>query len=521
MNPNLFSSKDAARRSAPASNTTNDAGGRAYARTDEAALALYALTGTFNGTFYASAETHLDRVTELCSKVDPKFLAQLAVYARTNGHMKDVPAYLVAMLAKRDVTLCSAAFGRVIDNGKMLRNFAQIIRSGTVGRKSFGSRPKALISSWLVDRPAAAVFRQSTGDKPSLADIVKMVHPKPKNDEQRAFFGWLLGKKEVAFDKLPDVVRAFEAYKTFPGGELPDIPFEMLTNLATTKEAWTAIARRASWTQLRMNLNTFERHGVFEDERVVGELAAKLSNPDEVRRAKVFPYQLFSAFKFASASMPAQLKIALQQAMEVACENVPVLAGKIIVMPDASSSMQDPVTGHRGSATTAMRCIDVAALVTAAIMRKNPLARAVPFGDRVLPEDSIDFNPMDSIVTNAQKLAAISLGGTDCSLPLKAINWHKLDVDLAIFVSDNESWIETSHHRGTAVMQEWLALKQRCPKAKLACIDLTPNKTAQVTGDDILCVGGFSDNVFGILSSFYNGENDGTALVKAIKEVPI
>ena len=31
-----------------------------------------------------------------------------------------------------------AVFPRVIDNGKMLRNFVQVVRSGTVGRKSFG-----------------------------------------------------------------------------------------------------------------------------------------------------------------------------------------------------------------------------------------------------------------------------------------------------------------------------------------------------------------------------------------------
>jgi len=133
-NQALFGSTNAIRRAAPAADTTNDAGGKAYARTDEAALALYALTGTFNSTYYATAEKHLERVTELCTKVDAKFIAQLAVYARTNGHMKDVPAFLVAQLAKQDVKLCASVFDRVIDNGKMLRNFAQIVRSGTVGR---------------------------------------------------------------------------------------------------------------------------------------------------------------------------------------------------------------------------------------------------------------------------------------------------------------------------------------------------------------------------------------------------
>ena len=40
---------------------------------------------------------------------------------------------------------------RVIDNGKMLRTFIQIVRSGAVGRKSLGTRPKRLVQRWLVD----------------------------------------------------------------------------------------------------------------------------------------------------------------------------------------------------------------------------------------------------------------------------------------------------------------------------------------------------------------------------------
>jgi hypothetical protein len=53
---------------------------------------------------------------------------------------------------------------------------------------------------------------------------------------------------------------------------------------------------------------------------------------------------------------------ALQNAMEVTLENVPSIAGKIYVLPDVSGSMHSAVTGNRGTATTAVRCIDVAAL---------------------------------------------------------------------------------------------------------------------------------------------------------------
>ena len=57
---------------------------------------------------------------------------------------------------------------------------------------------------------------------------------------------------------------------------------------------------------------------------------------------------------------------ALQDAMEIAIENVPEIDGKVYVFPDVSGSMHSPVTGYRKGATSAVRCIDVAALVAAA-----------------------------------------------------------------------------------------------------------------------------------------------------------
>src|SRR5213079_3641349 len=94
---------------------------------------------------------------------------------------KDIPALLVAVLSVKDRDLFRAVFPRVIDNAKMLRNFVQIMRSGAVGRKSLGSAPKRLVREWLDARDPATLFKANVGQDPSLTDIVKMVHPKPKD----------------------------------------------------------------------------------------------------------------------------------------------------------------------------------------------------------------------------------------------------------------------------------------------------------------------------------------------------
>ena len=86
---------------------------------------------------------------ELVAKVEPAFVAKAAIYARERGHMKDMPALLLAALSTLDPQLFARAFPRVVDNGRMLRTFVQIMRSGAVGRKSLGSRPKAMVEAWL------------------------------------------------------------------------------------------------------------------------------------------------------------------------------------------------------------------------------------------------------------------------------------------------------------------------------------------------------------------------------------
>ncbi|MFT7537706.1 MAG: 60 kDa SS-A/Ro ribonucleoprotein, partial [Hyphomicrobiaceae bacterium] len=240
----------------------NEAGAPAYSLTSEQALAQLAVTGCLNGTFYATAQDQLQAVLELANACEPEFVAKVAVYARRQDCMKDMPALLCAVLAVRDGELLQKVFGRVIDNGKMLRNFVQIVRSGAVGRKSLGTRPRRLVRQWIAGQSMEQLFHASLGQKPSLRDVIRMVHPKP-NDTQRAnFYAYLIGKP---FDReqLPDEARQFEMFKN-EEASLPNINFQFLSALPLTTAEWLVIAQRASWTTLRMNLNTFQRHGVFD-----------------------------------------------------------------------------------------------------------------------------------------------------------------------------------------------------------------------------------------------------------------
>ncbi len=497
-NRNLF--KSIVGSLVPKSNTANCAGGKAYQFNKQHALAQYAATGCLNSTFYTRAEDQLEKVLGLCEDVEAKFVGKTAIYCREAGYMKDMPALLCAWLSAHDRNVLAQVFPRVIDSPKMLLNFVQIVRSGAVGRKSFGSMPRRLIRDWLDSRSDDQLFNGSIGSNPSMADVIKMVHPKPQSLSRGALYGYLIGR-DVDERMLSEKIRHYESYKAGQTNMVPNVPFQMLSSLPLGKREWIGIAQNGSWQMTRMNLNTFARHGVFEDKEMIELIAARLGNAEAIKRARVFPYQLMMAYKMASEKVPAQVQDALQDAMEIAMANVPQIKGQIYVCPDVSGSMTwASATGYRNGATSQVRCIDVAALFTASLVRKNRHAHVIPFEQSVV---NIQLNSRDSVMTNAEKLAKIGGGGTNCSAPLAMLNRQNAKGDMVIFVSDNESWVDPQTNRGTELMRQWSMFKKRNPNAKLVCVDIQPNGSTQaVERADILNVGGFSDRVFDIIAAY-------------------
>ena len=194
------------------------------------------------------------------------------------------------------------------------------------------------------------------------------------------------------------------------------------------------------------------------------------------------------------------------------------------VCPDVSGSMQSPVTGFRRGATTTVKCLDVAALVAATVLRKNPGAEVIPFESNVV---KVRLNPRDSVMTNARKLRSLPQGGTNCSAPLVFLNQQRAQGDLVIYVSDNESWIDAPHYgryggSATRTMQEWASFRQRNPGARMVCIDVQPYGTVQAKErDEILNVGGFSDQVWNVVAEFASGELNADHWIGVIDAVAI
>lgn len=490
--------------------TVNRSGSKAYSLDNETALAKFVMTGCFNDTFYIKAENQLNEFVSRCKSASDEYLAKLAIYSRKNGFMKDMPALLTAILSNRNLDLFSKVFSITIDNPKMLRIFVKMVRSGVSGRKSLGTKPKRLVADYLESLSDEQLFNANFG-KPSMSDLIKLCHPKPKSESRSDLYKYFL-TGEVG-NVIP-IVKEYEAFKNDNTLPVPKVPFQMLTSSKLTDEAWAEIARNATWNQTRMNLNTFARHYVFTDPELVNVIVNRLQDEDLIKASKVMPYEIMAAYNSLGSDVPDEIREALSLALDSALMNVPKFDGKVHVLIDVSGSMNDSATGGYNSSTT---CIDVAALFASAILRVNPDANVLPFDTSV---HDVNINPYNSVFRNAKYLASFGGGGTDCACALAKLNGHKQEGDVVIFVSDNESNVNFNPpFNQTRMSNEWNKFKKSNPKAKLINIDIRPNSTTQSASDsDIMNIGGFNDSVFLAISNFLNGNK---SIVEQINDISI
>ncbi len=284
--------------------------------------------------------------------------------------MKDMPVALLLTLSKRDPALFRKVFDRVVDNGRTLRTLVQFVRSGQFGRKGLSYSLQRAVQRWLNAASVEKLLSASIGNDPSLRDVLRLARPTPLDNAHRALFGWLTDKPVEKWapateTDLPEEVMALAAFRKAESAEAQILilgnmhaRWDLLADTAKGTAVWAAIARKMGPQALRMNLNTLVRHGVIgpdDNREMVDYVAARLADPDEIRRSRQFPYQFLAAYMHASDEIPQKIKTALHKAAEIACGNVPELPGPVVIGLDVSGSMGTAVTGNRGRALRA-RC---------------------------------------------------------------------------------------------------------------------------------------------------------------------
>jgi hypothetical protein len=310
--------------------TYTQEGGLAHTRDAESDLFLLAATNMVGeDTFYERAADRDARFAALVHQVtqsNPAFIA---------GADPDAGRVGLAQYLRQTMLMRSAAVVMA----------AEYVAAGGAGGRSVIARalqradePAELVGYFMamhgrrlpmpVKRGVADAVRRLYTERAALrydglsrqlrmADVIELVHPHPKDAAQSALFRYLLDRRHhddaVADAQLP-VLAAAARLADIPEAERrgflrargsaslaeAGISWERLSDWlpgGMDAEAWEAVIPTMGVMALVRNLRNFDQAGISG--AAVEAVIAKIVDPVEVVKARLFPYQVWAAYKHA------------------------------------------------------------------------------------------------------------------------------------------------------------------------------------------------------------------------------
>lgn len=263
--------------------------------------------------FYEGGVAIADRIADLVSKTAPADVAALAIEARSQMNLRHAPLWLIAGLARAGQISAlrpddyPAVVRRADEMGELL---AMLWKDGKRPIPAAMKKGLALAFGQFDAYQLAKYDRAATV---RLRDVLRLVHPKPKDDEQAAMW------KALIAGELPS----------------PDTWEVALSGGADKAEAFTRLISegRLGYMALIRNLRKMAEVGVDSDlvkQAIIARKGARY----------VLPFRYIAAARAAP-----QFEPALDEALCAAVEDMPVLPGKTVVLVDVSGSMDTKLSG--------------------------------------------------------------------------------------------------------------------------------------------------------------------------------
>jgi 60 kDa SS-A/Ro ribonucleoprotein len=499
--------------------TTNNAGQAAFSLTPKEKLVQALTCGVLENSFYVSADKLFDQYTAMFDewvKNDPKFLAQAIVHARNEGLKRSVPVMALAHLSEQETggqekTLFKSAFRKVVNTPNDLVEFVEYIRQSR--DRGLGHAVDKMIAEYFGNLSEYhAIKYGSSGKGFSLRDVLRLVRPNPAKlpEKQQMILRWLVDKDRLSkedYKKIPQIL-AYELFKE--SGDLKyalegRLPYEVITAINSSSEAWEAIYHNAPIMNLIRNLRNFGQKGILDKAEIRNAIVKKLKNEEVIQKSKQFPFRFYSALRELERDPSTRkfnaLQDALNQAMELAVKNIPELPGETYLSMDCSGSMHCAL-----SSRSSLQYIEIGAILGACLLKRSSSNIVTGFANDCYPLRN--YRASDSIATTAENIANITSGGTNLSSPIQYMIKNKIKVDQAILITDNESWLESSWG-SRRIAADYIKDYHNKVKSdtKFFLIRLDPYGTSQVppAQRNTYNLFGWSDSVVKFISLIANG----------------
>lgn len=443
-------------------------GGSGHERDARSELFLLALANFVSQrTFYESGDDRDDRFTRLVRELavsDPDWTAGLLGWLRGEGNLRT--AAIVGAAEYVHARLAAGATDgpsnrRVVDSvlrrpdepGELIAYW-----TSTHGRNIPKPVKRGVADAVRRLYSARSLLKYDTASKGyRFGDVLNLVHaaPDPAKPWQGDLFQYALDRRHhpdtaVAPGTLPVLVahRALTELRPAKRRRVvtsahgarrlaeAGMTWEALAGWLQgpmDKAAWEAVIPSMGAMALVRNLRNFDEAGVCDE--VAAQVAAKISDPEEVARSRQFPFRYLAAYRHAPSLRWAY---PLEQALGHSLANVPRLPGRTLVLVDRSGSMFYSRLSDRSELNRA----DAAAVFGTALALRAADADLVEFGSS---SKAITFHKGESVLKILERFG--DLGGTDTT---EAVRRHYREHDRVLIVTDEQY---AFHHHGDPTEQ--------------------------------------------------------------------
>lgn len=380
--------------------TVNHKGAKSYERSAKSELFLLGISDFVEDTFYESAVNRQDRINALVSKIvveDLEWLKSYVKWLRNTANMRSVSLAIALRSAhamnKKGITgarsLVSSALIRADEPGEALAFW----------HTEYGRKLPAAVKRGIADAAVRTYTEYSYAKYDSarngyrFGDVLQLTHPKPKDAHQDTLFSYVLDKTYNSNAVIPtklDMLAQRNSILSRPkedlralitdGGDihqllgLGGLTWEALSGSISggmDARAWEAIIPSMGYMALLRNLRNFQDANVSRE--VLKDVAARISDKDEVARSRQLPFRFMNAYRELQHVGYNYFLPAIEDALEYSLANVPELDGNTLILIDNSGSMY----GWSGGKMT---WADTANLFGVALAKRAKNATVVLYG---------------------------------------------------------------------------------------------------------------------------------------------
>jgi len=510
----------------------NDAGGYVYPLDDWKRLDRFLILGTEGGTYYVGETRFTFENAEAvirCIKADGARVVDRVVAISDAGRApKNDPALFVLALCASlgDIETRRAALGplpQVARIGTHLFHFLEFCK----GLRGWGRGLRTAVADWYNQKPveklAYQAIKYQKRDGWSHRDALRKAHPIPPTPQHKALYHWITQSKLT--EEIPSLVAAFHQLQNAESvkevvqliGEYK-LPRETVpTKFLTEAKVWEALLPEMGLTALLRNLGNMSAYGLLVpgNWEVIDQVLARLSNREEIQRARIHPihvvlayltYRQGEGFRGKNRWEPVpQVVDALDAMVYQAFDFVEPTNHAYYIGVDVSGSMRSGLSG-----VPLMTCAQGAAVMAMTIARTESKHIIKGFTSTEGYRSGTNLMSDLQITANTTLAEAFSevyqnnFGRTDCALPVLDALKRQINVDVFVVITDSETWAGEIHP--SQALQEYRARFN--PKAKMIVIGMTSNGFTIADPSDPLSldVVGFDTSTPSIIAEFCREE---------------